>query len=220
MKKYDVFFFAILMNFSTFLGADLLHESAFIPVVAYSPGAFNTFWRTDLCVMNADSKKHNIKLSFFSNDNSYSKVKEIILNQYESKCIENVVKEFFGYEGIGLIYSLADEQFAQIGVTARIYTTREDGGTYGQAVDDQIFNLSTKNSYIVGIKVNDKFRTNLGISTVSSPYLINNFLVEIYDNGRKIKNYNISITAPGVTQIAIDINIECGFAKIIPEKQM
>ncbi len=169
--------------------------------------------------MNADLKDHIVKLNFYSNDNSYTNEKEINIKSFESICIENIVKDYFDYEGVGLIYTLADESFAQIGVTARIYTTREDGGTYGQAADDQIFNLSTKNSYINGIRADDKFRTNLGISTVSSPYSVNNFLIEIYDKGKKIKEYYISITAPGVSQIPIDIPVHCGFAKIIPEKE-
>ncbi len=216
--KINKLFLVFSLFLNNILLSDLLHESAFIPVAAYSKGAYNTFWKTDLCIMNADLIDHIVKLNFYSNDNSYKKEKEINIKSYESICIENIVKDYFDYEGIGLIYTLADESFAQIGVTARIYTAREDGGTYGQAVDDQIFNLSTKNSYINGIRVDGRFRTNLGISTVSSPYSVNNFLIEIYDKGKKVKEISISITAPGLAQVPIDIPVQCGFAKIVPEK--
>lgn len=204
--------------FSEITNSDILHDDSFIPIAVYKKGDYNTFWKTDLCIMNADTKDHNVDLYFYSNDNSYGKNKELTIKANEIKCISNIVKTFFEYEGYGLIKTSADEFFAPIGVTTRIYTTREDGGTYGQTVDDQTFNLSTKISYVIGIKKNEDFRTNIGVAILSSYYSKNFFTIEIYDKGKYIKSYSISVTSPGVVQIPIDIDVECGFAKIVPEK--
>lgn len=215
MKKYLI---VINLLFSLISISDLLHHRAFIPISTYAPGAYNTFWKTDLCILNADTVDHKVSLYFYSSDNSYDKKFELNMNKNESKCILNIVKTIFKYEGNGLIYVEADAFFAPIGVTTRIYTTRDDGGTYGQTVDDQIFNLCTKTSYVLGIKKNEDFRTNIGISMLPGLYSSVSFNIEVYDKQILQKKYSIKVNSPGVVQIPIDIDIECGFAKFIPEK--
>lgn len=210
---------SIIFLFNSIIFSDILHDDAFIPISAYTPGAYDTFWQSDLCILNADSKEHKVNLHFYSNDSSYEKEKEIFLEASESQCISNIVETFFYYEGYGSIYIEADEFFAPIGVISRTYTKREDGGTYGQTIDDQIFNLSTKISYIPGIKRNENFRTNIGVAVYSSPYSENIFNIEIYDHKTLKKTYSIKVKSKGVVQVPLDVDVDCGFAKFIPEEE-
>jgi hypothetical protein len=186
---------------------------AIIPIAANTPGAYGTYWRTEVCIYNSMDFDIDVNIYFYSNDGKYNDLKTINIKPNNVYCIKNILEEFFSYRGYGWLYFSTDTN-NDMGVWARIYTKNEDGGTYGQAVDNQALYTSKNKTYLFGIKVNDEFRTNIGVSCY---YYCGDLDIEIYNKyGDFKKKYSIKVPLNGVVQFPIDINIEDGYAVIIP----
>jgi len=190
----------------------LLSDFSIFPIACYANGAYNTFWHTDLCILNVNNYNIEVKIEFWSNDGNFYASENISVDSLGNKCIENVIYEIFKYEGYGILVLTTEGDLMDSWI--KIYTKREDGGSYGQSLANQRFDSIVKNSYLYGLKKNGFFKTNIGIATY---YFSSDFDVELYDvYGNLKKTYNIKVPQNGVVQFPIDIDIENGFAKIYP----
>ncbi len=204
-----------LLNFiSLYLFSMTLTWNAIIPIAANTPGGYGTYWKTEVCIYNSMDYEIDVDIYFYSNDGKFNDSKNISIDKNSVYCKKNILADIFSYEGYGWLYFQTDTNNS-MGVWARIYTKNKDGGTYGQAVDNQVLYTANKKTYLFGIRVNDEFRTNIGASCY---YYCGDLDVEIYDKyGNFLKKYSIKLPLNGVVQFPVDINVENGFAIIIPK---
>ena len=88
--------------------------------------------------------------------------------------IEDIVKNWFETEGTGFLFidasyisNPSNPEYVNFGSQCRIYTTKEDGSTYGQGIPNQFFNSLYKKgseAFLIGIRNNERFRTNIGLA--------------------------------------------------------
>ncbi|MEJ5166379.1 MAG: hypothetical protein WHV67_05055 [Thermoanaerobaculia bacterium] len=202
----------LFLSVSNILYSRLFTNTSIFPVAAYSPGAYDTFWQTDLCIFNPNSFQIEIDANFYCEKGKFNKV--ILVEAENVKCIQNVIHSLYNYEGMGLLTLETSQYFFDSWI--RIYNTKEDGGTYGQGIQNQFFEVQTSISYLFGITKNSRFRTNIGLA--SFPYGAT-FDFELYDkDGLLIKKYNnIQVREKSVLQFPMDVEIENAFLRIIPK---
>lgn len=216
IRNYLIYILIVIcvLFISTLSFSMILSDKAIIPIVAYAPGAYGTFWKTDLCIFNSMDTEIEVTVEFYSGDSAFYDSKVFSILAKNTKCIKNFVYELFNYQGYGMIYLTTDDVDNEMGVWSRIYTEREDGGTYGQAIDNQLIFSNIRSSYLFGITKNNDLRTNLGICCLLCD---SSFDVELYNKtGILLKKYKINVPYNGVLQFAIDIEVENGWARIIP----
>lgn len=157
------------------------HYSDFyvLPAAAHTPGANDTFWRSDVAIHNFQSTPLSVELAVIeSGEGNYDNVFPVVpsggmtsvtVPPAGSVLLEDVLR---GHRGLGSVTGAiligADQPFA---VTSRAYNMTAGGATVGQTVppvDTFLENtfgrteLANAVAYVPGIINNDRFRSNLG----------------------------------------------------------
>ena len=121
-----------------------LLDFGIIPAAAYTPGAHGTFWQTDLYLFNGTAQAVDVILNFYASGGAYFDCKEYHIDSMKSIDLQNVVKNTFDYDGMGMIEmdgsnipNPENPEHVSLGISSRTFTTTSDGGTYGQAIDNQ-----------------------------------------------------------------------------------
>jgi hypothetical protein len=147
-----------------------LKQRLIIPAVARTPGAYGSFWSSDVIVQNPLETRQTIRLRFVPTGGVVSTAAEqtAVLEPREIRLFADVVKSLFGLEnGSGSILITPDE-----GVTATSRTfSRSDSGTFGfgmNAVDALAGSASPRFPLTFsGAFPGPNFRTNLSITDTS-----------------------------------------------------
>jgi hypothetical protein len=174
--------FVILVAVSGSAMAQQLAHSQFIPVVARNPGVGGTQWVTDVTVYNATDETLTVGTQFLPADQANvfnpSFPDRFTLEPRETKVFEDVLHSLFGYDTDlkGSLLFTVDSSLiagnpdgATILAATRIYNTGDPAGTYGQTVPalSLTINASGTPSVVTGVRHDSRYRSNLGIASLT-----------------------------------------------------
>ncbi|HYC89440.1 MAG TPA: hypothetical protein VEO54_09535 [Thermoanaerobaculia bacterium] len=144
-----------------------LKQRLVLPGVARLPGAFGSFWMTDVTVYNPLDTKQQVEVRFTPLGTSDSSVTTLTLEPFEIRPIPDALKALFNLESAG--GTLHFIPAVGINATARTYS-RKGEGTFGfgmQAID--FFNAAGPRFPLsfAGAFPGDNFRTNMLLTDTS-----------------------------------------------------
>ena len=153
-------------------------SSLVIPVAGSTPGAFGTFWRTDLSVINYRDVEQRVVITYSSTGASFygwSEVEvQVVLPAHSTTTYEDVVPTLFHKNGLGAIHinptfeTTVFDPAADLDATYRIWTDQPGrGGTMSQASSAlHVFELptGTQTRVIIGARQDANFRCNVGVT--------------------------------------------------------
>jgi len=140
-----------------------------IPAAAHVEGAQNTFWRTDVTIVNPYAwRSVTVEIRFLETgqNNTNGPERSFTIAASQQLVLEDVVFATFGVTGTGaLVLESTDGAFFT--ASARTYTG--DTETFGQTENGQK-NVchSDDNALIAGIRDNSRYRTNIGVVNAAS----------------------------------------------------
>jgi len=141
----------------------------FIPAVAKAKGAEGTNWKTDLEIYNPEEGENCFKVYYVERGKDGTNLdacKEICLDGRKAVTIEDAIYNLCGKENTA--GNIRIERDKRLFVTSRVYNQKEEG-TYGQFIKGVTENeaiLKDEEGFILGIKQNSNYRTNIGFTEV------------------------------------------------------
>lgn len=124
-----------------------------IPVVGRTPGANQTFWRSDVTFFNPSSDPLTLTLRYGGAERT------LAVAARETKVLADVLSAFDLTSGAGALSVGWNGANGPV-VTSRTYTSTESGGTFGQSIDPI---ASVKSTMVVpGLRNDGSFRSNIG----------------------------------------------------------
>jgi len=148
-----------------YLGHD--DQESLIPAAAATPGLHETVWQTDLVLHNPTDDQDFVRVFFLDRDkqdNTQSLGTLVNLHPGQTVVVEDVVTSLFSLDEVA--GALWIENTWQNLATSRTYTSRPDGGSYGQAVPSIKRNTGIcdpTTQVLIGLQQDDSFRTNIGV---------------------------------------------------------
>ncbi len=140
-----------------------------IPAAAHVEGAQNTFWRTDVTIVNPYGWRSitvEVKLLVTGQNNTYGAEHSFTIGANQQLVLEDVVSTTFGITGTGALV-LESTDGAYFTASARTYTG--DTATFGQTENGQRSVChSHDNALISGVRDNSRYRTNIGVVNAAS----------------------------------------------------
>jgi zinc metalloprotease ZmpB len=139
-------------------------ERQVIPVVGHTPGANGTFFRSDVRMLNRGTRETEVVLTFTPSTSdgriTFGAVK-VIVGPGESAAFDDVVRTIFATRGTGQLEIAGD-----VLASARTYTISDEGtfGLFSAAID---VDDAVSPSWIVHLRNDDAFRSNIGFAEVS-----------------------------------------------------
>jgi hypothetical protein len=181
-----------------------------IPAVANLPGENDTFWRSDVTILNLNSSDIQVVLVLFPEIKNSAPGFEI----QESEAIDiagngqitvtNVMSSLFSQsnkKGALYVYSL---DASPIVLSSRTYTPAPQGGTFGLDVSGV---LVAETAWVAGIRDDASFRTSVGIFVPAGPSQGQEvaFTVTVYDDaGAQVAAAPLSFEQAGMKQVDMD----------------
>jgi PKD repeat protein len=124
-----------------------------IPVIGRSPGAFGTFWRSDVTFFNPADSRMVLTLRYAGT------AKTLAIDSGDTEVLEDVVAEWGQLSGSGALQISWNSGSGPV-VTSRTYTTVAGGGTYGQSIDP--VSTFASQSFVPGLRNDASYRSNVG----------------------------------------------------------
>jgi hypothetical protein len=136
-----------------------------IPVVANLPGLNNTFWMTDVTVLNLGDSSTDVLLQLFpeivGGEAAFEPMTDTLTVPARSEVLlSNVLQRFglFNTKGSLMVYS---SDGSPLVITSRTYTFGGcGGGSYGQNV---IGSVAANEAFLGGVRHDAVYRTNIGV---------------------------------------------------------
>jgi hypothetical protein len=111
-----------------------LQQRLVLPGVARLPGAYGSFWMTDLIIRNSDSAPVHAQLRFVptgsSDQSSETRQTTIPIGPQQTLVLNDALKSLFGFETAGGALFITPDVGKALTVTSRTYSKAEHG-TYG-----------------------------------------------------------------------------------------
>jgi hypothetical protein len=175
---------AILVVGAASTAAQFASPGGPVPVVANVPGLNQTFWRSDVYVLNINQTYTSFVMVLFpeivSNEPEFDPPIESDIIQIaagEQITFSNIVQSVFGKQGAkGGLHVISLDGLPLV-FGARTYTIPEEGGSFGQNVYGAYV---TGTAWITGVRHDSLFRTNLGIFVPVDPVAGLTFTVTVY----------------------------------------
>lgn len=155
-------------------GTAIASTDSYIPAAARTPGANNTFFQTELRIVNLSSATARVDVALLSSnaDDSSPLVATVEIPSRSSKQIDDVLPALFGVaSGGGALHITSTSDLA---ITSRTYTSSSSGcpGTYGQFIGAVSKSSATTHSLIPNIRLSASsdsgFRSNVGAVNTTS----------------------------------------------------
>ncbi len=176
----------------------------FIPVVAHNPGLQGTFWRSDLYLHNPNPVETKVYTEYLpentDNHTGGLTTKTVTIPAYGTATVADVAGELFDIaDGKGVLMVVAAPDVA---VASRTYTTRTGGGTYGLGVPAlPLWERTTRQLVLTGIRASGGFRTNIGIIGGENT---NEMAVRLVaHDGSTLKTAYITVEARSLLQMSV-----------------
>lgn len=166
-----------------------------VPGVAeLNNGAAN--FHTDMRIYNSSASATNVTLTFPANTSLPPVVKQLAAGQVWS--INNVLPTLWNTTGGGAVVAKTDNNAALV-LTARTYSRRSDGGTFGQFIpgvtSSDAIGVGDRPLQIVQLEQSSAFRTNVGMVEVTgNPMVVD---VAAYSSDSKVAAHTQVPLAPG-----------------------
>lgn len=111
-----------------------LHQKLVLPAIARLPGAFGSFWKSDVTFLNGEAEPLRVALTFAPTGSEERFDEEILLEANELRLIEDALFDLYGFETGGGALFITPEPGRQVVVSSRLYTESEEG-TFGMGVN-------------------------------------------------------------------------------------
>jgi PKD repeat protein len=153
-----------------------------IPVVGRTPGANQTFWRSDVTFFNPSTEALTVALRYGDAEHT------LTIDARETEVLADILSTFGQTSGAGALFVSWNGGTGPV-VTSRTYTTvssttTEGGGTYGQSIDPM---ASLKTSMVVpGLRNDGSFRSNVGF----------------VNGGGETETFSVIVLSPSGTELA------------------
>lgn len=179
----------------------------FVLPVTSASGQFDTYFRTDVSLVNPYPwKPITVELFFLraGMDNTDVTPQNILLPPGGSVLLPDVLQNTFGTTGSGALvaqtYDISNSAFFL--ASARTYTTGP-GGSYGLSSEGiSEFNRGGQDALLSGIRNGNGFRTNTAVVSVNRAPLL--FQVSAYDsNGILMGTKSVSVPPYGQVQVGV-----------------
>jgi len=189
-------------------GAQFVAPGGAIPAVASLPGENETFWRSDVSILNLNSAATSVVLVLFPEIRQNGPVFDIQesdpidIEGNGQITISNVVTSVFGERNKkGALYAFSTDG-SPIVLSSRTYTPAPvpPGGSYGLNVSGV---LVADTAWVSGIEDDGFFRTSVGIFLPAGPSEGQEvaFTVTIFDDtGGQVASGPITFDQPGMQQ--------------------
>jgi hypothetical protein len=147
-------------------GAQFVAPGLLIPVVANLPGVNDTFWRSDINVLNVGASDTSIRLQVFPEIIAGVPAFEtaitgpIMLAAGQQLTFTNVLQTHFALLNTKGALWIGSTDGSPLVISSRTYTDAEGGGTYGQDVNSVLVNDT---AWASGARHDGFYRTNIGI---------------------------------------------------------
>jgi len=130
-----------------------LNNALTIPVVGRTPGANQTFWRSDVTFFNPSTDSLTVTLRYGNAEQT------LTIAGRKTEVLADILSTFGQTSGAGALFVSWNGGNGPV-VTSRTYTTKESGGTYGQSIDPM---AAVRTSMVVpGLRNDGSFRSNIG----------------------------------------------------------
>jgi hypothetical protein len=138
-----------------------------VPVVASNSGLNDTWWGSEVSVVNLGGSDAEVMLEFHPSDGSDENTIDVTIAAGEAHFMPDVVSTTFGANGTGWLRVTSPA--SGLHVSSRTFND-DSAGTYGQIVPaTAVADLFTSDDVAVlpGLRSADGFRTNLGVTSVA-----------------------------------------------------
>ncbi len=177
-----------------------------IPVVANLPGENETFWRSDVSVLNLNSAPTSVVLVLFPEIKKSGPVFEIQesdpiqIDGNRQVTVSNVVTSVFGERNKkGALYVFSTDG-SPIVLSSRTFTPAPSGGSYGLNVSGV---LVADTAWVAGIEDDGFYRSSVGVFLPAGPSEGQEvvFIVTVYDEaGTQVASGSLTFDQPGMQQ--------------------
>lgn len=179
-------------------------QDIFIPVVGRTAGAAGTYWRSDVTLFNpgAESITVTLRLLESGRDNSVVTGSSLSLAAGKTIVLADVVDWLGVSSGSGALQLSFEGSSVNPIVTSRTYTSGENGGTFGQAIDPILRGQFGVDRYVAGLKSDASYRSNLGfVNRGSAPIGVHVTLLA--SDGRQVSTAFLEMPARSQSQMPI-----------------
>ena len=164
-----------------------------LPVAAHTRGLHQTFWRTDVSIVNVyDWRSIRVYMKFLktNQDNSGAQEYSYFLAAGASMLLEDVVSYVFGATGNGAIEFYTKDR-AYFIVSARTYTGEAE--TYGLTqLGQEYFGHSGGMTIVSGVRETARFRASVGAVNVSDrPISLTALVYDTNGNSKGIRIFHL-----------------------------
>jgi hypothetical protein len=175
-----------------------------IPVVANLPGLNQTFWRSDVYVLNMNPTDSSFVMVLYpeivDNEPTFETMvtDTIQISAGEQLTFTNIVQSVFGFDDAKGGLHLISLDGLPLVFSSRTYTVPDGGGSFGQNVYGTYV---TNAGWITGVRHDSLYRTNVGIFVPVDPVSGLTFTVTVYSNdGTEVGSGTIAFGRAGLKQ--------------------
>jgi PKD repeat protein len=170
-----------------------------IPIVGRSPGANNTFWRSDVTLFNpSTAASGQAVLLTYRPVGGSTQMRSVRVAPRATTVIADIVREMGFDSGNGML-ELSWSGTAPV-ATSRTYTSTPSGATYGQSIDP--VEAFGRESYVTGLRSDVSFRSNIGFVNSGD----DSILVEVNllnGAGAQLGSTVVAVGAKGLVQYSV-----------------
>ncbi|MCA1732812.1 MAG: hypothetical protein LC732_04340, partial [Acidobacteria bacterium] len=110
-----------------------LQQTLVLPALARLPGAFDSYWKSDVTVWNPDTEEMTLTLRFAPSDGTADQERELTVAAGELTYVPDALHTWFGLESGGGALFIEPPLGRAIGITSRLYTETPEG-SFGMGV--------------------------------------------------------------------------------------
>ena len=192
------------------VAAQFVAPGGAIPAVANARGENNTFWRSDVSILNVSSAETSVQLFLFPELKESGAAFEpqisdwIRISGNGQITLANVVTGVFGLRNvIGGMQIISDG--APVVLASRTYTNDPEGGSYGLNVYGAL--IVSETAWVANVQHDAFFRTNIGVFVPAgaSPGNPVTFTITVKNNeGAEIASESIVFDQVGLIQKSLE----------------
>jgi hypothetical protein len=186
-----------------------------LPTAASGPGRFGSFYKTKISIFNATNSSYGIRAGLSQSSGEVASA-TISIGPGETVTFLDFLFDVFGASGGGAIdLDSGDSRFLFI-VNAQVYTDSAFGRytTPVQFGDESSNIVPSRPGFVVGVSVNDLFRTNIGCASNSSFPQVITFRAFDRDNFAVGDPFSFNLAGFGWAQYALNVSLTNGGVRI------